>query len=490
MDDEPNRRQAGRIGPRCVALGVLLLTSASMLSEIAAAQNFKRSNGRGPYVHDIDVYDASGRRIDAASPGEPYSPSETCKKCHDVKGIAHGWHFNAAGDGEDGRGGEPWVLADARTGTQIPLSYREWPGVVSPDEVGLTPTGFAQLFGRHLPGGLDTYADGALEDPRRALTGGLEIDCMACHDASRTWSVERWNAQVEKQNFAWAPAAAAPDRVVSLTALSVPHLDAFAAAATRHTHAVTPSSHTHPAIASLLTGAPPLEHGSLAGAPFLDRSHVTLAEHCSAHGYATAGFLDNPWLHGGFGLERGYAYVEASARPARIERWLDRRGEGPFLLHVHFFHPHGPYDAARAEAAAFAPPGVEPELVGDHVDARAIRAGEVPLHHGFAPADLEWMRAMQAAEVRRMDDDFGALMAALEERGLFDRAVVVVASDHGEEFGERGGLHHSHTLFGELVDVPLLVRRPARLRATRAAMPTSDNLLASRSSKLADDDRR
>ncbi|MEM1451807.1 MAG: hypothetical protein AAGI22_22050 [Planctomycetota bacterium] len=208
MDDEPNRRQAGRIGPRCVALGVLLLTSASMLSEIAAAQNFTRSNGRGPYVHDIDVYDASGRRIDAASPGEPYSPSETCKKCHDVKGIAHGWHFNAAGDGEDGRGGEPWVLADARTGTQIPLSYREWPGVVSPDEVGLTPTGFAQLFGRHLPGGLDTYADGALEDPRRALTGGLEIDCMACHDASRTWSVERWNAQVEKQNFAWAPAAA------------------------------------------------------------------------------------------------------------------------------------------------------------------------------------------------------------------------------------------------------------------------------------------
>ncbi|MEL6716851.1 MAG: sulfatase-like hydrolase/transferase, partial [Planctomycetota bacterium] len=162
-----------------------------------------------------------------------------------------------------------------------------------------------------------------------------------------------------------------------------------------------------------------------------------------------------------------YAYVEASARPARIERWLDRRGEGPFLLHVHFFHPHGPYDAARAEAAAFAPPGVEPELVGDHVDARAIRAGEVPLHHGFAPADLEWMRAMQAAEVRRMDDDFGALMAALEERGLFDRAVVVVASDHGEEFGERGGLHHSHTLFGELVDVPLLVRAPGGETAGR-----------------------
>ncbi|MEL6906770.1 MAG: sulfatase [Planctomycetota bacterium] len=241
-----------------------------------------------------------------------------------------------------------------------------------------------------------------------------------------------------------------------------PHLDAFAARATRYGRAVTPSPHTHPAMASLLTGAPPLEHGSLAGAPFLDRSHATLAEHCSAHGYATAGFLDNPWLHGGFGLERGYAYVESSARPERIERWLDRRGGGPFLLHVHFFHAHGPYDAARAEAAAFAPPGAAAELVGEHVAARTIRAGEVPLHHGFAPADVDWMRAMQAAEVRRMDEDFGALVAALEARGLFDRAVVVVASDHGEEFGERGGLHHSHTLFGELVDVPLLVRAPGR----------------------------
>ena len=248
---------------------------------------------------------------------------------------------------------------------------------------------------------------------------------------------------------------------------ATPRLDALAGESVVYEHAVSPSPHTHPAMASLLTGSSPLEHGSLSGAPFLASDATTLAEHLAAQGYRTAGFLDNPWLWGGFGLERGLDHLERRADLARIERWLDRAGDGPFLLHVHLFHPHGPYvlrggDGTPRPAAA--------ARLGDRIDARVIRAAEAPTSHAFSAEEIAWMRTVYESEVHAMDAWIGRFVDALDARGILDRCVLVVAADHGEEFGERGGLHHSHTVFGELVDVPLLVRAPGLAPRREAAV--------------------
>lgn len=243
---------------------------------------------------------------------------------------------------------------------------------------------------------------------------------------------------------------------------ATPFLDDFARRATRFTRAASTSPFTAPSMGSLLTGLSPLDHGSVSGSPALNADVTTLAEHCGELGLATAGFLDNPWLGEEFGLARGYQTLWRTTDLEDVEGWLDEHAHRPFFLHVHLFTPHGPYvlreeyaDALGLELASNAA-----RTHGPEIGARVIQGGEIPTRHGFDGDGIAWLRDLHRTEVRAMDAWIGGLLRALDARGLTERSVIAVTADHGEEFGDRGGLHHSHTLFGELVDVPLLIAAP------------------------------
>ena len=102
-----------------------------------------------------------------------------------------------------GRKGEPWVWVDELTGTQIPISYRDWNGVWKPEELGLTPWQFTQLFGRHLPGGDVAEPQDDLQDPesRWDVSGKAEINCLGCHNASPLQDQSEWAIQMARENF-------------------------------------------------------------------------------------------------------------------------------------------------------------------------------------------------------------------------------------------------------------------------------------------------
>ncbi len=217
-------------------LGVIAFIA--LATPAAAQEKYKETRSGAQYVHYIQLYDAAGVMIDPASPtARPYSPMQTCKKCHDYKAISHGFHFNAAEklakDGND-RAGEPWIFTDPRSGTQLPLSLREraGPGLFKAKDAGLTRFKFLTEFGRHLPGGgigesdhAKPQASGESEEPdakRFKISGGLEIDCMICHSNSREYSHERWIKQIAEQNFAWAPTYALGIGKVKGSAKSVP----------------------------------------------------------------------------------------------------------------------------------------------------------------------------------------------------------------------------------------------------------------------------
>ncbi len=218
------------------SLLVGLLCSA--VSAGAEESRFAATHSRSLYAHWIELYDATDSRIDPEDPNAaPYSPVFTCGRCHDYEAIAHGYHFNAMQrlTAQAGRPGEPWIWTDTRTGTQIPLSYRGWPGTYDPRALGISKWDFILKFGRHLPGGpvdgsdgeisareTDAADDAALpaheadaaappdapDNGRWRLSGQLAIDCMACHGHDGAYSMEVWWDQITKQNFAWAPAAA------------------------------------------------------------------------------------------------------------------------------------------------------------------------------------------------------------------------------------------------------------------------------------------
>ncbi|WP_449314269.1 hypothetical protein [Rubripirellula lacrimiformis] len=193
-----------------------------------------RSDGDARYLHHIDLYDINNRKITSEST-LPYSPLNTCGRCHDYQSISHGWHFNAFDvSALPGRDGEPWIWTDARTGTQLPLTYRDWSHSFDPRDVGISAWAMTHKFGGRLPGGgvgeaerqlasaqppstAADDADDASAQPtdtaatigdRWAFSGALEIDCLACHAMPGVYDISARRAQIEDENFAWAPTAA------------------------------------------------------------------------------------------------------------------------------------------------------------------------------------------------------------------------------------------------------------------------------------------
>ena len=184
-------------------------------------------------VHLIPLVDEEGEKIAPDDePLLPFSMRWTCSDCHINKNVYHsyekiskGWHFNAAEPNvAAGRPGQPWIFVDAATGTQIPLSYRPWPGTFRPEQLGLTPWQFVQIFGRHMPGGgvgeLDS--DNPDEVMRGFVSGKLEVNCLSCHDADPAHDQAEYAIQIARQNFRWAAAATCSFASVSGSAKSMP----------------------------------------------------------------------------------------------------------------------------------------------------------------------------------------------------------------------------------------------------------------------------
>lgn len=201
--------------------GDTILRPASILSILAfliftgtafASTNpSKWAGSRVSPVHQIPLRDEYNQLIVPTETSPlPFSARYSCAPCHDYNIVKGGWHFNAAADVPPGRPGEPWILLDERTGTQIPLSYRPWKGMWNPVALGLSNWDFTLLFGRHFPGGsVAEPADGEMTpESRWNVSGKIEINCLGCHNASRVQNPSEWAKQVLRENFRWAATAA------------------------------------------------------------------------------------------------------------------------------------------------------------------------------------------------------------------------------------------------------------------------------------------
>lgn len=223
-----NRRRL--VGSCCRLLTPLLLLAPIVVSaqEKAAAKKRPHTDSRTPFVHRIPVRDAQDIPISGPKESKDGKPPQvpvmavntTCGKCHDYPAISKGWHFNMADPNVDaGRPGEPWILTDdgvvedpklppLNTRTQLPISYRKWPGTWLPSQVGgMNDWKFAYAFGRQHPGG------GILEtskDARFNVTGALNNDCLVCHLGDNSYDLQaRYEQIVKKQNFKYASLVAA-----------------------------------------------------------------------------------------------------------------------------------------------------------------------------------------------------------------------------------------------------------------------------------------
>jgi arylsulfatase A-like enzyme len=264
---------------------------------------------------------------------------------------------------------------------------------------------------------------------------------------------------------------------------STPNLDAFAARAVRFEHAFVPMPFTLPSHMSLFTGVHPDVHGVWQRRARLSPRLRTLPEILREAGYATLGVVTNAWMKAEYGFGRGFDHYErlesgsfyAERVNQRALELLDARGDDsrPVFLFLHYLDPHSdwrvlPYDSPprfRADLEIddagheFCVPGTD--RCATHFLLLADRAGvEVP------PAVVAQLALLYQRGVRYLDEELGQLFAALDARGFLDSALVVVSSDHGEEFREHGRFGHART-YDETLAVPLLIRFPGDRHAGR-----------------------
>jgi arylsulfatase A-like enzyme len=214
---------------------------------------------------------------------------------------------------------------------------------------------------------------------------------------------------------------------------------------------------------------------------------TTLAEALRDHGYQTAAFSSNPLVtrHRGRGLrgfDRGFGLFDDSVAtagsderwnpqrrsPSGIVRkaidWLERRAaDGKFFLYLHIMDPHDRYWPPKRYRSLYHH-GYEGEeaIARGHPTAyehRILEGEEVSL----SSSDIEHLRALYDAEITYVDVQVGRLLEKLRAMELLDDTIVVVTSDHGEEFFEHGGLKHGYTLYQEAIQVPWLMRYPRTL---------------------------
>jgi len=249
-----------------------------------------------------------------------------------------------------------------------------------------------------------------------------------------------------------------------------PQIDALATSGIVFDNAISQAPSTTPSHGSIFTGLIPAKHGALysrRAALRIDRP--TMAELLKARDYRTASFNGGGQLGAVFGFDRGFDVYQSfpdtdypnenfSQKVELAKQWLGENGKSPFFLFLHSYEVHHPYAPSRENLNEL---GVQysgslPNPIGPALLTK-INKKKLAINS----EDRDWIVSLYDAEIRSMDKAFGELFRYLNVGGFLQNTVVILLSDHGEEFGEHGRMGwHSHSLFDELIKVPLVMWFP------------------------------
>lgn len=265
---------------------------------------------------------------------------------------------------------------------------------------------------------------------------------------------------------------------------TTPGLDRLAEEGIRFSRMIASSSWTLPSVMSMFTSLPPSLHGAVNRETRLRPGFTTLAEQLNSAGYQTAAFISNPVVHSKFGFGRGFdlyddftilltgaidpltdsgaeARIRSVASSPIISRlarnWLvkQRIPEEPFFLFLLYFDPHADYVPPSPYNRMF-----DPAYTGTVDGKDFTRKKKI-----YRERDREHISALYDGEIRYTDEHISRFLQKMTDAGLTEDTLIVVTSDHGEEFWEHGSTLHGHSLYEELVRVPFIMFWPGGLPA-------------------------
>lgn len=275
-----------------------------------------------------------------------------------------------------------------------------------------------------------------------------------------------------------------------------------------------------PSHASIFTGKYPSYHKTMGKQISLDKENVTLAEVLSRNGYRTIGVSSNGLLNAMTGFSKGFQEYYDLTVPYRspkfftqsprdvvrtftrgldwftyrniekIRKVLDRHSENkPFFLFTNLFCCHAPHDPPRPFKRTFCNSLREPRLymiefllsklyghTGETIDGSSLDVRRLNLlacdngqYHfmakEFNPSDEEWevVKSWYDGAIAYLDHRIGELVGLLYRKKVLEDTLLIILSDHGENFGDHGLASHQFCLYDSLLHVPLIMVYPDRI---------------------------
>jgi arylsulfatase A-like enzyme len=262
-----------------------------------------------------------------------------------------------------------------------------------------------------------------------------------------------------------------------------PHIDALAADGILFDTCILQSSWTRPSFATFFTSLYPSSHQAIDRPDMLPDAVVTMAELISSEGYFALGLANNPHISSFFNFNQGFDeyiylkprlfflspvsgsvltiyrrlriirerqifkakhvynyYQDAQVVNTRVFSWLEKLKASRFFLFIHYMETHDPYFVHPYNGVGYAQvsnPEPDPSVAGLYSET----------YNG---------------ELRYVDQAVGELRRWLQDNNLYDDALIIFTSDHGEEFCDHGGWWHATSLYEELIHVPLIVKLPGQ----------------------------
>jgi arylsulfatase A-like enzyme len=272
---------------------------------------------------------------------------------------------------------------------------------------------------------------------------------------------------------------------------TAPNLTRLAEEGALFRHAITQTGWTKAATPSIMTSLYPSTHGVHQIPDRLPAAATTIAEVYRKAGYATVSFSSVAFtgqftnLHQGFeelhesestvgragprGSKTAREYVD------RLTDWLEDHKDVPFFVYLHFFDPHSPYEPNRPYDTLWADPARREEYQRQLEALRKVVKDAFLAQRGMATPEelrlagidpeafIRFSKDWYDGSIRGMDAEIGRLVERLSHLGLADRTLLAFLADHGEEFHDHGRMWHGHSVYGEMIRVPLIFWAPGRV---------------------------
>ena len=281
---------------------------------------------------------------------------------------------------------------------------------------------------------------------------------------------------------------AANVHTLGYTRNTTPTLDSLAEHGFTFTNDISVTSWTLPSTMSWFTGVYPSQHKVLntvtvqkngqeidTSLPTLSPNMKTLAQVLQSRGWRTGGFTGGSGVDHKFGFDQGFdAYTEdppfggfRQSIPKALS-WIQANKEDKLFIFLHGYDVHGQYVPPDGYDRRFVDFNYKGLLTGSAKEQKDLREEGITRNHIFlTPDDVRFLVALYDEKIQRADAEFKKFLDAYGSFNVKHKTIFIISADHGEEFYEHGNIDHGHSLYDELLRVPLFIILPGMKQGIR-----------------------